>query len=116
MTDAGQHVDIAALNELRQIMGDEFSTLIETFQNDSVIRIQTIEDAVSGGDPEQIRRAAHSFKGSASNMGAIQLADLCRRMEELGHSGTADGCDVLYKQILAEYDNVRVSLAFLQEQ
>ena len=108
-----QHLDTVALNELKQIMGDEFSTLIETFENDSVIRIQSIKDAVAGGNPDDIRRAAHSFKGSASNMGATALADLCRTMEERGHNGSAEGCDQLLEQIVTEYAHVQAALAQL---
>ena len=110
MAGAGQHVDEIALSELKKIMGDEFSTLVETFETDSALRIESITEAVRGGEPEDIRRAAHSFKGSAGNMGATTLTDLCRMMEERGHQGTADGCAELLAQIVEEYACVRVAL------
>ncbi len=113
MADADRHLDVAALQELKQIMGDEFSTLIQTFENDSVIRIQAIREAVAGGDPDDIRRAAHSFKGSASNMGAIELANLCRTMEEVGHSGSNEGCEDLQQRIETEYEAVKSALMAL---
>lgn len=113
MSNPVQHLDTTALSELKQIMGDEFSTLVTTFENDSVIRIQAIKDAVALGDPEEIRRAAHSFKGSASNMGATHLTELCRSLEERGHNGTTEGCDMLTEQIMAEYKQVEAALASL---
>lgn len=113
MPDVSQHLDMEALAQLRVIMGDEFSTLIETFENDSIVRIQTIRDAVDSGDPDEIRRAAHSFKGSASNMGAPLLTDYCRSMEERGHAGSTEGCEDLLRQIEAEYQQVKQALANL---
>lgn len=110
MPTPDQHLDTAALSELKQIMGDEFSTLVTTFVNDSVIRIQAIKEAVASADTEEIRRAAHSFKGSASNMGATRLTELCRGLEERGHNGVTDGCDELMEQVIAEYNQVEAAL------
>lgn len=107
---AEQHLDLEALNELKEVMGDEFSLLITTFIDDSVTRLDTIKSAVQSADPEAIRRTAHSFKGSASNMGALQLTDHCRRLEELGHSGTSDGADVIFEKLVAEYQQVEQAL------
>lgn len=115
MASPDQHLDTAALSELKQIMGDEFSTLVMTFENDSVLRIQAIKDAVASGDPQEIRRAAHSFKGSASNMGATHLTELCRSMEERGHNGTTEGCAELMEKIIAEYQQVEAALASLDQ-
>lgn len=113
MTDVGRHLDMEALAQLKSIMGDEFSMLIETFGNDSVVRIECIRDAIASGDPEEIRRAAHSFKGSASNMGAPVLTGLCRDLEDLGHNGETAGSEELLAQIEAEFAQVRQALANL---
>lgn len=110
MGAADQHLDIEALDELKQIMGDEFSLLIDTFINDSIVRLETIKEAVVAEDPEAIRRTAHSFKGSAGNMGARHLTDLCRRLEELGHSGSSNGAESLLEQLTTEYESVKGAL------
>lgn len=110
MPEGSQHLDLEALTQLKAIMGNEFSMLIETFANDSVVRIECIRDAVSGGNPDEIRRAAHSFKGSASNMGAPQLTELCRTLEDKGHSGDTQGCDELVGRIEDEFRAVAEQL------
>lgn len=107
---AEQHLDLDALSELKEVMGEEFSLLITTFIDDSVTRLDTIKAAVQSADPESIRRTAHSFKGSASNMGAVQLTDHCRHLEELGHSGKSDGADIIFEKLLAEYQQVEHAL------
>lgn len=108
-----EHLDLAALQELKAVMGDEFSLLVETFENDSVLRIDAMTVAVNSGEPEAIRRAAHNFKGSASNMAAPALAELCRAMEELGRNGRSDGSEQLLQQVIQEFAKVKQALGSL---
>ena len=110
MSDSALHLDQDALVELKQVMGDEFSLLIDTFTSDSIVRIETIAAAVNAADPEDIRRTAHSFKGSASNMGATHLASLCKQLEDLGVEGQTDGSKELLEQVVVEYDHVKAAL------
>lgn len=105
-----QHLDRAALQELRGVMGDDFVLLIQTFFKDSAMRIAAIRQAAGGGDAEALRRAAHSFKGSSGNMGAPRLSELCRALEELGRDGTTVGSDVLIDDLAAEYAAVERDL------
>ena len=112
-TSTSLHLDLDALKELKQVMGNEFSLLIETFTGDSAVRIETIKQAVASGEPEAIRRAAHSFKGSAGNMGATTLTNLCRSLEEKGCNGEIVGCEQLLDQLVEEYQQVRSVLVTL---
>ena len=109
MTDT-DHLDLETLKELREVMGGEFPQLIDTFVKDSAMRLQVIADAVDSAEPEAIRRAAHSFKGSAGNMGATRLTQLCRSLEELGHNGEVAGASQLHEAICAEYAVVEAAL------
>lgn len=111
MGEAASQLDMDVLNELKDVMGEEFPLLIDTFVSDSDQRIITIEQAVQAADPEAIRRTAHSFKGSASNMGAAGLTEFCRQLEALGHEGRSDGADVIYQSLSLEYQAVRAALS-----
>lgn len=111
--DGEQHLNLEALTELQAVMGDDFTLLVETFTSDSTQRIAAIIEAISVGDADAIRRAAHSFKGSAGNMAATRLAELCRQLEELGHSSSVQGCLALQERIIEEYECVRTSLGSL---
>lgn len=94
MTDVNEHLDMAALEELQMIMEDDFALLLTTFLADGDIRVNEIKQALLAEDAEAVRRAAHSFKGSSSNVGAYKLSDLCFKMESAGKdnllAGTAD--------------------------
>ncbi|WLD57020.1 Hpt domain-containing protein [Salinispirillum sp. LH 10-3-1] len=72
-------LDLRALTELQNIMEEDFILLIETFISDADDRMNDILEAV--GDWQRLRRAAHAFKGSSSNIGAIKLANLCKALE-----------------------------------
>lgn len=76
------HLDPDTLATLRDCMEEEYVGLIETFLVDCEERIAELKRSVIGGDAEQVRQLAHSFKGSAGNMGATPLAQLCRDVEE----------------------------------
>jgi histidine phosphotransfer protein HptB len=77
-----EHLDYDTLNTLKQVMEDDFELLIDTFVLDSNDRIQTLHKVIKGDQADLIRRAAHSFKGSSSNIGAPQLAALCSALEK----------------------------------
>lgn len=98
-----QHIDNEALRELQIVMGDDFAKLLRTFASDSAIRIAAIEQTAAAGDGEGLRRAAHSFKGSSGNMGARQLSELCRQIEEFARDGEVERCTALIAQLSDEF-------------
>lgn len=77
------HLDHSVLSALRDVMEDEFPVLLETFLTDSAERLRQIRQALAQADSQALRLAAHSFKGSCSNMGAPLLAGLCKQLEDI---------------------------------
>jgi HPt (histidine-containing phosphotransfer) domain-containing protein len=75
---ADEHLDLDALNELREVMEDAYPQLLDTFLADSEERLQSLRKAEQTAQLEEV---AHSFKGSSSNMGADRLAKLCHELE-----------------------------------
>lgn len=75
-------LDTGLVSELCEIMGDDFDGLVEAFVRDGEERLQALKGAAaSESDPEQIRQMAHSFKGSSSNLGALEMTRLCLELE-----------------------------------
>lgn len=104
---APQHLDQQALQELKGIMGDDFPLLIHTFITDSHQRLDAIRTALDKQDSDGLRRAAHSFKGSSGNLGALQVTDLCRQLEERGRDGeTGADCPALLVQLTEAFQVV----------
>ncbi|GLQ32342.1 Hpt domain-containing protein [Litoribrevibacter albus] len=102
-----QHLDIEALEELRDVMEDEFDCLIETFITDADKKLVALKAAIEANDPSEIGKVSHSFKGSCSNIGAPYLSDLCKISEDKGRNEDTTDIDVLYEQIKDEYHQVK---------
>jgi two-component system sensor histidine kinase RpfC len=77
-------VDESKLNDLFSLGEDhEFiESLIINFNKDGSRHVERIKTALSNDYPEY-REALHALKGSASELGAIHLADICLKAESL---------------------------------
>ena len=93
------HLDGAVLGALQDVMEQEYPLLLDTFLSDSRARLQQLRTAP---DAEALSQAAHSLKGSSSNMGAVQLAELCRQMEQEAHQLAPADTETLLQEIAKE--------------
>ena len=55
--------------------------LIDSFQTDTASRLERLHNAVAQFDAATVKAEAHSVRGSARQMGAEELADLCQAVE-----------------------------------
>ena len=101
MTDA--MIDESALDELRQIMGDDFMLLVDTFISDSQRRIDDLHQALAANSAESLRAAAHSLKGSAMNFAATRLTQICQQLEQCGRFQQMDNVAELLAQVHVEF-------------
>ncbi|PTQ69879.1 Hpt domain-containing protein [Pseudomonas sp. GV071] len=105
------HLDSAVLAGLQDIMEAEYPLLLDTFVADSEERLRLLHEALRNGDGHELRLAAHSFKGSCSNMGAPLLAQLCKQLEDDSRSDTVlDDAPEVLEQIEREFAIVRILL------
>ncbi|MFK2914953.1 MAG: Hpt domain-containing protein [Pseudomonas alloputida] len=98
MTD--MHIDHKVLSDLREVMEDGYLQLVQTFLDDSERRLGQLHAARSA---EELGAAAHSFKGSSSNMGAVALASLCQQLEERARRPPLYGIEDLISRIDMEF-------------
>jgi len=109
-----QSIDNDNLEMLKEVMEDEFDLLLQTYIDDCQSRIPQMKEQLAAAETDELRRNAHSLKGSSSNIGALPLADLARQLEDLANSGGLDGAAELVDQILVEFKAVHEALnAFL---
>jgi PAS domain S-box-containing protein len=102
---------IAGLRELREPnQPDPLRELIDLFLKDSRPRLQKMETALSLKDVTALASAAHALKGSASNLGARELAALCARLEKKAKSGElAESANILLA-VRGEFQQVERTL------
>lgn len=105
MTD---HIDSCVLATLQAVMEAEYPVLLDTFLADSEERLRLLKAACLAGNAENLRQAAHSFKGSCSNMGAALLAELCRELEEAARLVQLADAPELINSIEREFAIVRI--------
>jgi HPt (histidine-containing phosphotransfer) domain-containing protein len=86
MTDTSI-LDAEAIQNLRAL-GDEMEDdsflkeVVGIYLTDTPKRLAEIHDCLASGDQTTFNRAAHSIKGSSSNLGAIKVIRAAKRLEE----------------------------------
>lgn len=102
------HLDASVLLKLQQVMEAEYPQLLDTFLGDSEERLRLLQTTCRSADAEHLRQAAHSFKGSCSNMGAALLAEHCHALEEAAQRGQLEAACELIERIEREFAIVRI--------
>jgi HPt (histidine-containing phosphotransfer) domain-containing protein len=106
-------VNEATLAELRSLNPEDpqfLRELVELFFQDIPLRFADLELALTQGNAALLTRAAHTIKGSCSNFGAVQLADIALRLEQHGKTGTFAEARLLVPSLHAEYARVEAAL------
>jgi len=91
--------------------GEWVEELIAIFQTDTASRLELMGPAVANADYGAVRRQAHAIKGSAVQVGAERLADVCRQLEL--EAGKVQPVDLprLFDSLLQSFEQVRGALA-----
>ena len=73
--------------------------LVPMFVEDSATQLAGLQSAVETGDAEQIRKTAHTIKGSSASLGAMQLAKVAGALESAGRTGDIAEAQKQYAQL-----------------
>ena len=110
-------IDADALENLRSLRmegePDPLAELVNLFLNDTPKRLDLIHAALKKAVASDLEAAAHSLKGSASNLGACSIADSCARIMQ--HARANDFAPIPTIVQSLEADFVKVKLALLEE-
>jgi histidine phosphotransfer protein HptB len=78
-------ISAEAIDNLRSLSpddGDSFlKEIISIFLEDTPKRVEDLHSSRASADTPAFVRAAHSIKGSSSNLGAMELRDIAERLE-----------------------------------
>lgn len=95
-------IDLQAIENLRSLNpddNDEFlRELTGIFLEDTPKRLAELDTSLASGDNGAFTRAAHSIKGSASNLGATQLRAAAEKLE---HHSRQEGLNGVAEMIAA---------------
>jgi two-component system, sensor histidine kinase len=84
--------------------------VIESFIPDTAQRLVTLRQVVDRSDFRNLAREAHALKGGYGNMGAVNMRELCVRLEQQGKAGSNDGVAEIVSQLEQDFLNLRPAL------
>ena len=102
-------VDLTGLFESG--LQDILPQIIETFIETSAQTIQKAKQALTAQDANELYQCVHSLKGSAANLGANDLVDLCGRLEARCRSGSLESAPSLLRSIEERLAEVQEDLS-----
>jgi CheY-like chemotaxis protein len=86
----------------------------ELFRTDGSALIRTIQDGLDCADLDQVRRAAHTLKGSSANLGASALAEAARVIERAGADGDLTPAPAALESARVQFERVVRALTALE--
>jgi HPt (histidine-containing phosphotransfer) domain-containing protein len=106
-------IDAATLANLLEATGGDqtfVDELVDTYLAEGDRLIGVLVTAAESGAVGDLVLPVHSLKSSSQNVGALELGDLCRRLEEDARSGAvADPVDRA-EEIRRAFDEARAAL------
>lgn len=99
-------VDLTDLREMTEGDAEMEKELFEEFFSSSEECIATMEANCADGINEPFRAGAHALKGTAINLGATRLSELCKTAQE-SHAVSAEEKKGLVDGIKNEYSQVK---------
>ncbi len=103
-------IDLDILNELKEIMAEDFSDLVNIFVSDGQEQIENLRQSIRAQSTDDTRRIAHTFKGSSANLGITGLSEHCRQLEHLAADNSLEGAEEILKQIISDYETAKNTL------
>ncbi|MCG7950721.1 MAG: ATP-binding protein [Candidatus Thiodiazotropha endolucinida] len=96
-------IDRTVLEELYEIMEDEFVSVLESYLKSAPGLMHGIRDAVKDRDMDALVKSAHPLKSSSANVGAMELSILARELEFKGRQNDTSGLVSNYNQTADVY-------------
>ncbi|MCK4603078.1 MAG: hypothetical protein BA871_09600 [Desulfuromonadales bacterium C00003096] len=102
------------ISELAENIGlekEEYLELSELFVETGMSDMDKLQSAINEGNTEEVARASHSLKGTAGNLGFMELFEAAKKINDEAREGRLDRTSD-YAQVLKEKFNAIASLLF----
>ena len=107
-------IDTKKIEELKELVDEDdpgfLIELLEDYMNDSKENLKAIRYAIQAKDTVTVVNTAHTLKGASSNIGAVNMTELSKRLEHLGRKETLEGAVELIDQLEVEFVEVKSEL------
>jgi two-component system sensor histidine kinase RpfC len=108
----GEIIDPATIDELATLGGEEdfLEKLIHLFLETGEQKVADIEKAQLSGKYVLVAELSHALKGSAGQIGATALVELCNRMSRIGPADLMEEGEKYVEALKEEFARVRAAL------
>jgi signal transduction histidine kinase/CheY-like chemotaxis protein/HPt (histidine-containing phosphotransfer) domain-containing protein len=103
MTSAAPAINESIVNELIDVMGSEFTSLVRVYLEDTPKNLQALTAAAERGDVQGMIAPAHSLKSTSANLGAMALSDVAKLIEHGARSATLRDSSGMARQAGIEF-------------
>jgi len=103
-------LDKEVLRELSEVMGEDFTILIQTYLEDAPKKLEQLEQGARVGELVDLIAPAHSLKSTSANLGAMRLSELAKVVEYGSREKTLLQPIELVVQMQHEYKEVAKQL------
>lgn len=95
---SGEVVNTQVVRRLQEHVGN-IGPVVTVFLRSLDRRLAELKASIATSDAQQINKIAHTMKGSSSQFGAEELAQLCQLAEHMGRSGNLEQMGLIYGKI-----------------
>ena len=104
-------LDMEIVEDLQEMMGSDYQSLIRIYLEDSPKLIGQIQTALDNRDCAALVAPAHTLKSSSANLGAMALSDIAKTIEKSARNSDINTPLQQGAGIAAEFERVRAALA-----
>ncbi len=109
-------IDTEVINDLYDIMEDEFTDALNDFIHHAPQLFKEIDTAYQQQDITAIIRPAHSLKSGSANVGALTLSEYAKTLELYTNQGRTEKLDILIKRTKQEFIKAAKELQVMIQQ
>jgi histidine phosphotransfer protein HptB len=88
-------LDFNIIQSLKELGGEDgndfFKEIIDLYKEQYQLLLQKIKDCQSNNDFENLSKSAHSLNGASLNVGAKEMASICKKIEINAKSEIKEG-------------------------
>jgi histidine phosphotransfer protein HptB len=110
-------IDQQSIENLRALNPDDNDEFLREiagiFFEDTPQRIAELDDSLRSGDLNKFARAAHSIKGSSSNLGALALRAVAEKLEHRARTDGLGDVNALLDELKREFGRAHAALTAL---
>ena len=103
-------LDQEVLRELREIMDDDYLSLLRTYLKNAPQLLEQARAAITRSDLVAMVLPVHSLKSSSANVGAMHLSELAREAERAARAGDLDEAEAAFGAVDLAFSRAEAAL------